>query len=144
MRYHLSIHDIHKTHLDKLDDLARTFLKKWLNFPSRGVTDISIFHPYLLNLKAPSQLYLEGHSGNYALMRIKADSTVNLALDSRLERETLWTNKSSTISHCDQIFQEHLNSDKFFIPTIENSFNLLISILYSGKYLLNFLLLSNK
>ena len=86
MKYHMSIHDIHMTHLDHP---AKGFLKKWLNFPTRGVTDI----PYLLSIKAPSQLCMEGHLGNYALMRIKADSTVNLALNSRLERENLWTNK---------------------------------------------------
>ena len=57
-------------------------------------------------------------------MRIKADSTVNLALDSRLERENLWTNKSSTIGQCDEIFQENLTADQFFIPTVENSFSL--------------------
>ena len=28
MRYHLSIHDMNKTHLDGLDKLARTFIKK--------------------------------------------------------------------------------------------------------------------
>ena len=68
MRYYLSVHDLHKTHLDAL---ARKYLKKWLNIPSHGATDISIFHPYLM-----------GQTGNYALMRIKGDSTVQLALDS--------------------------------------------------------------
>ena len=57
MRYHLSVHDIHKMYLDKLDHLAKQYLKKWLNIPSRGASDIAIFHPYLLNIKAPSQLY---------------------------------------------------------------------------------------
>ena len=28
MRYHLSVHDIHKTHLDKLDSIARKYLKQ--------------------------------------------------------------------------------------------------------------------
>ena len=85
MRYHLSVHDIHKTHLDNLDNIARKFLKKWLNIPSHGASEISIFHPYLLGLKTPSQLYLEGHAGNYTMMRLKGDQTVNLTLDSRLE-----------------------------------------------------------
>ena len=88
MRYHLSVHDVHKTHLDKLDSLAKHYLKKWLNIPSRGASDIAIFHPYLLNIKMPSQLYKEGHTGNYALMRIKGDTTVNLAFDSSLEGES--------------------------------------------------------
>ena len=28
MRYHLSVHDIHKTHLDKLDNMATEYLKQ--------------------------------------------------------------------------------------------------------------------
>ena len=68
MRYHLSVHDIHKTHLDKLDNDARKYLKKWLSIPSQGASDIEVYHPYILNIKAPSQLYIVGHAGNYASM----------------------------------------------------------------------------
>ena len=45
MRYHLSVHDVHKTHLEKLDSIAKKYLKKGLNIPSHGATDIAIFHP---------------------------------------------------------------------------------------------------
>ena len=88
MRYHFSVHDVHKTHLEKLDSIARKYLKKWLRIPSHGASDIAIFHPYLLRVKAPSQLYIEGHAGNYTLMRIKGDPIVNHTLDSRLELES--------------------------------------------------------
>ena len=77
MRYHLSIHNLHQTHLDGLDHIAKTFIKKCLNFPTRGVTHPGIFHPYLLNVKQPSQIYLEGHASNMLLMRMKGDKTVN-------------------------------------------------------------------
>ena len=103
MRYHLSIHDMNKTHLDGLDKLARTFIKKWLMFPTRGVTDAGIFHPYLLNVKQPSQLYFEGHASNMLLMRLRFDITVNTCMDSKLERERLWTNKSSTAVKSDNL-----------------------------------------
>ena len=96
MRFHLSIHDLHKTHLDGLDKIAKKYLKKWLKFPTRGVTDVGIFHPYLLNIKQPSQVYLEGHASNMLLMRMKGDTTVNACIDSKLERETKWSKKSST------------------------------------------------
>ena len=128
MRYHLSVHDIHKIHLDKLDNIAKKFLKKWLNIPSHGASDISIFHPYVLGLKTPSQLYLEGHAGNYTMMRLKGDQTVNITLDSRLERESAWTRKYSTITFCDQILNENIQNDKIFIPTRENSYNVTASI----------------
>ena len=105
MRYHLSEHDLHKTHLEKLDSVAKKYLKKWLKIPSHGASDIATFHPYLLNVKTPSQLYMEGHAGNYTLMRIKGDQNVNHTLDSRLERESFWTNKSSTIVQCHQLLE---------------------------------------
>ena len=126
MRYHLSVHDIHKTHLDKLDSIARKYLKKWLNIPSHGASDISIFHLYLLNIKAPSQLYIEGHAGNYTLMRLKGDPIVNHALNIRLERESNWTTKSSTI--CQQILDQNIQSDTVFIPTAQNAFDVATSI----------------
>ena len=127
LRYHFSVHNIHNTHLEKLDNLAKKFLKKWLDIPSRGATDIAIFHPYLLNIKTPSHLYKEGHAGNYAMMRIKGDFSVNLALDSRLEREQQWSNKSSTISESHQIFSTNIENDRFFVPTSMNTFDVEVS-----------------
>ena len=124
MRYHLSVHDLHTTHLTQLDSLARKYLKKWLHIPSHGASDIAIFHPYLLNIKTPSQLYQDGQAGNFTAMRIKGDSVVNHALDSRLQRESAWTTKSSATVSCQRIMQESMDMDKFFIPTSENTFDL--------------------
>ena len=118
--YHFSVHDVHKTHLEKLDSIARKYLKKWLRIPSHGASDIAIFHPYLLRVKAPPQLYIEGHAGNYTLMRIKGDPIVNHTLDSRLERESCWTNKSSTIVQCQQLLEQNIENDNIFIPSSSN------------------------
>ena len=60
-------------------------------------------------------------------MRIKGDATVNLALDSRLERESQWTSKYSTISESDKILRENIDNDRFLIPTTENTFDIEIS-----------------
>ena len=111
MRFHLSIHDLHKTHLTKLDNLAKKYLKKWLKYPTRGVTDVGIFHPYLLNIKQPSQIYIEGHASNMFLMRMKGDKTVNACIESKLERERSWSKKSSTA----------VKSDSMIAPTVKNS-----------------------
>ena len=111
MRYHLSIHNLHQTHLDALDMIAKTMLKKWLNFPTRGVSDVGIFHPYLLNVKQPSQIYLEGHTNNILLMRLKGDTTVNACLDSQLERENTWKGKSSTA----------VKSNSIVVPIVEST-----------------------
>ena len=109
--HHFSIHDLHETHLKKLDQLSKSYIKKWLKFPSRGASDISIFHPYLLKVKQPSQLYLEGHAGNMLLMRLKRDPVVNACIDSKIERESTWRKKSSTAVKCDQLVA----------PVVENS-----------------------
>ena len=73
----MSVHHIHKTHEDQLDSLARKYLKKWYNIQRNGVTDISIFHPYLLGIKAPSEVYKEAHSSTYSMIRLKGDKVVN-------------------------------------------------------------------
>ena len=88
-----------------------------MNIPSHGASDIAILHPYLLSVKTPSQLYMEGHAGNYTLMRIKGDKTVNHTLDSRLERESSWTQKSSTIVQCQQLLEKNIENDSIFIPS---------------------------
>ena len=38
LRYHLTVHTVHKCHLEELDMVAQRYLKKWLGIPSRGCT----------------------------------------------------------------------------------------------------------
>ena len=54
--------------------------------------------------------------------KVKADSNVNLALQSQLNRESQWVGKSSTIVQCQTIF-ERVEEDNM-IPTSENCANL--------------------
>ena len=54
LRYYMSVHNIHKTQQDQLDNLARKYLKKWFKIQKNGVTDVLIFHPYMLGMKNPS------------------------------------------------------------------------------------------
>ena len=121
LRYHFSIHTVHQTHLDKLDMIANKYLKKWAGIPARGSTNLSLFHPQLMGLKAPSQLYMEGHAGNLLICKLKADETVQLAIESQLARETNWTRKSSTIVQCQEIID--IVSDNSFFPTPTNCHN---------------------
>ena len=62
---------------------------------------------------------MEGHAGNYTLMRIKGDQIVNHTLDSRLERESSWTTKSSTIVQCHRLLEKNIESDNIFIPSTQ-------------------------
>ena len=61
-------------------------------------------------------------------MRLKGDTTVNHTLNSRLERESAWTSKYSTINFCDQILNKNVQSDSIFIPTSENTFDVTSSV----------------
>jgi hypothetical protein len=116
IRFYFSVHHIHKTHMNELDGLVRKYIKKWLGIQTNGVSDTSIFHPYMLGVKMPSQLYIEAHAGTYSTIRLKGDTLVNHALDSRLERESEWTRKFSTIKTVHDIFQENITSGQITYP----------------------------
>ena len=79
-----------------------------------------------MGLKTPSQLYLEGHAGNYMSSKVKADSNVSLALESQLSRESQWVGKSSTVAKCHEIFEKV--SENVMIPSTENCTNLEVTI----------------
>ena len=91
MRYHLSVHTLHNVHLDEMDMLSKTYIKQWLNIPRRGVTDVGLFHPYMLDIEQPSRVYLESHVSNHTSMRFKGNSVVNAAITSQVSRESQWT-----------------------------------------------------
>ena len=84
MRYYLNVHQLHKCHMEKIDMVAKTFLKNWLGIQKHGMTDTAIFHPYMLGLKTPSQFYLEAHASTFAMIKTKGDPLVNHAVNSRL------------------------------------------------------------
>ena len=92
-----------------------------MKFPTRGVTDLSIFHPFMLGIKPPSQVYLEGHAGNFLNMKVRGDPVVQEALSVALAREEVWSRKSSTICECREIFIEVEESN--FVPTELNTYN---------------------
>ena len=125
MRYNLSIHTIHQTHLETLDMTAQKYLKKWLGVPTRGCTNLSIFHPYLLSIKPVSQIYLQGHVGNYINSTMKADPDVKLAIESSIYRESQWTRKSSTVVKCKDIMEKLAETEH--VPTVDNCPNVVCS-----------------
>ena len=117
MRYYLSVHQLHKTHMNDLDDIVRKNIKSWLNIQTRGVSDVALYHPYMLGTKLPSQMYTEAHAGTYAMIRVKGDPLVNHALDSKLERESAWTRKHSTVSNMQQMWNKNLKENKVDKPS---------------------------
>ena len=107
---------MHKTHEEKIDSLARQFLKIWFKIQKNGVSDVSIFHPYMIMMKAPSQLYKEANAGVYTMIRMKGLELVNNALDSRLNRELKWSRKSLTTCEANIIFQDNINKQNINGP----------------------------
>ena len=118
LQFHFSVHNIHKTHLDILDHMARKFLKSWLSFPSRGVSDLGIFHPSILGTKYPSQVYLESHMSSFISLKLSEDPVVKEALACQLEREGAWTKKLSTVVECQDMFEKL--SQTHSITALEN------------------------
>ena len=49
---------------------------------------------------------------------------MNHTLNSRLQRETTWTSKSSTTVTCQDILEKTSSKDKFIITSPENTFDL--------------------
>ena len=120
LRYHLTVHSLHKCHLEELDLLAKKFLKKWLGLPARGATSEGIFSPLLLGVKPVSQTYLEGHVNAYINSMLVADNDTKEALKSAEERECQWTRKSSTLMQCKQILEEMKEEGDCTIPSPES------------------------
>jgi hypothetical protein len=129
----MSVHQIHKTQMDNLDMLVKKFLKKWLKIQTNGVSDVAVYHPYMLNMKTPSQLYMEAHSGTYAMIRINGDVTVNHALNSRLERESQWSRKFSTISAVNSIFEKNINENVIVQPQTNDTNSTKIASIKAAK-----------
>ena len=90
MRFHVSIHDMHKTHLHQLDNTHKTYIKRWKSIPKQGVSDMGIFHPYLLGTKTPWAIYLLSHASNYISICSKGDINVQKTLNSSLNHDSKW------------------------------------------------------
>ncbi len=67
--------------------ISQKYLKKWLGIPTRGCTNLSIFHPYQLSIKPVSQIYIQGHAGNFINSSLIADPSVKNANASSIYRE---------------------------------------------------------
>ena len=99
------MHDVTQTNLKKLDSLCDRFCKKWLSMP-RSATPAILHLSSGLNIKSISQLYKECHSINHVSSRLKADSNVNAALTSKIERESAWARKDSITVYSENLFKE--------------------------------------
>ena len=116
LRFKLTVHEITNSNLAKLDALTDRYLKKWLAMPPSGT--MAIIHAREgLNIKTLSHIYKEAHAVSHATSRLKADATVNAALDSRIAREEHWTRKASVTTYSEEHFQQALPDNSHARPT---------------------------
>ena len=112
IRFILTVHDLHKTHLTELDTLSDKYLKAWLGVPKQGANNAFLHEKHALNIPRISDLYEECHCLAYSRTRLLADPLVNHCLDSKLERESEWTQKSSTIATCASVHSTAMSNSK--------------------------------
>ena len=85
-RFTLTVHSLSATSLNKLDSETHKYLKRWLGLPNCATT-AAIHSSKFLDVKSISHLYQKCQANAYVTSRSKADSKVQNALDSKLERE---------------------------------------------------------
>ena len=69
--------------MQQIDFLANNYFKSWMEIHKHGVTDTLIVHPLMLGIHMSSQIYKEAHGSNYAMIKLKGDTVVNHAIESR-------------------------------------------------------------
>ena len=104
-KFMLTVHNLSNTSLKKLDALTARYLKRWVDLPQCATRAI-LHSQQFLAIKTISQIYRESQSTAYISSKLKADTCVQNALESRLERESQWTHKRSTIVDCENLFQK--------------------------------------
>ena len=109
IRFSLQIHELHTSQLGVLDRVTSRFLKKWAHMPQSA--SLSLFqHPKLLGIKSISHLSKECKALSFTKQRLEGDLTVNEALDSRIQRESSWSRKSSSCITSQTILDNTLQS----------------------------------
>jgi len=106
-RFTLTVHSLTKSDIENLDSICHKYIKKWCGIARCGNTDI-IHSDKFLNIPSIAETYEQCQASAYISSRIKGDTIVNAALDSKLAHETTWTKKRSTIVTCHKTFTTSL------------------------------------
>ena len=110
IRFLLTVHDITKTDLQKLDNLCHKYLKKWAGLPPCATN--SVFHlKNALDIPSVTSVYDEAHYVAHTDARLKSDTIVNHSLDSKIDRESNFTRKQSITVISENTFQKSLNEN---------------------------------
>ena len=104
-KFTLTVHSLSQTSLKKLDDLTTRYLKRWVDLP-QSATRAILHSQQFLAIKTISHIYRESQSTAFISSKLQADSNVQNVLESRLERESQWIRKRSTIVESENLFQK--------------------------------------
>ena len=96
VRFILTVHDLTKTDQTKLDALCTKYVKKWTGLPPCATN--SIVHMKTgLDIMSIPHVYSLSHSLAHSRTRLQGDAKVNHALDCKIQRESQWFKKKSTV-----------------------------------------------
>jgi hypothetical protein len=93
-RFILSIHDLTKTDLKKLDDLTHRYLKSWLCMPQSG-SFLPVHSGLGMDVKSVLHFYKESQSLDIVRALMRGDNTVQTTVRAKVQREQEWTRKSA-------------------------------------------------
>jgi len=93
-RFILSIHDLTKSDLKKLDGLTHRYLKSWLGMPQSG-SFLPVHSGLGMDVKSVSHLYKESRSLDIVRALVRGDNTVQTTVQAKVQREQKWTRKSA-------------------------------------------------
>jgi hypothetical protein len=115
-RFILSIHDLTKTDLGKLDALTNRYLKSWLGMPQGG-SFLPVHSGLGMDVKSVSHLYKESRSLDIVRALIRGDHTVQTTVQAKVQHEQKWTKKLAISVRTTKIAGTHLSSTE---PAIGN------------------------
>ena len=93
--------------------MADQYLKKWAGLP-RCATNAILHLDTAMDIKKISTLYLEAHATTHSSTRLKGDSSVNLAIENRLARESLFVRKQSVTVQSERIYKTALSRNTVY------------------------------
>ena len=120
-RFLLTVHDLPKSYLSKLDVFTDKYIKKWTGIP-RCATNAALHLKHGLDIPSITHLYTLTTCVTYTRTRLQGDSKVNHALSCKLDRERTWSKQFSPTVQADNTLKEALNTNLLFeIPQNDNS-----------------------
>ena len=124
IRFLLTVHELPKTWLEKLDTAVDQQLKQWCGLP-RSATRAVLHSPTTLDIPRIAHLYREAHAVQHAATRLKGDAVVQSTLEHKLERERERARSTITVE-AEQQYESAMmmNAPLGLVPTDLRQFSL--------------------